>query len=275
MKVFGINEKETIRHDKKTGRNDKVSVESFCLKDGFFCFDNDDLKNLPPSFLKFGLNEEGVPNHLQNIGKEWLESALSWFIEGPISGILARIKTEKSLKNVSHDDMIFFLKWLCWLFVANPNSVSIEAINYTLGYSSYKENVKELPKREQFSFYFNLSGELEPYFVRRKWLLQSIDHTHGPLLTSDRPVMIKGGSLIEKSHLINHTIYFPLSPDLLLVGIENTEWGYSFSPQESRKEAGFLATALVYDQADRFVFGTDLKALENMFNLYQQQMTGD
>ena len=106
IKVFRINEIETIRHDKKTGRNNKVSVESFCLEDGFFCFDNDDLKNLPPSFLKFGLIEEGVPNHLQNIGKEWLESSLSWFIEGPISGILAKIKTEKSLKSVFHDDMI-------------------------------------------------------------------------------------------------------------------------------------------------------------------------
>ena len=39
MKVFGVNEKETIRHDKKTGRIRKVSVESFCLEHGFFCFE--------------------------------------------------------------------------------------------------------------------------------------------------------------------------------------------------------------------------------------------
>ena len=82
---------------------------------------NDDLHDLPSSLLKvrFPLKSE-VPNHLQNIGKKWLENALCWFIEGPISEILYKVKTERSLKNISEGDMIFFLKWLCWLFVANP-----------------------------------------------------------------------------------------------------------------------------------------------------------
>lgn len=38
--------------------------------------------------------------------------------------------------------------------------------------------------------------------------------------------------------------------------------------QNARTGTNHLATALVYDQADRFIFGTNLKALENMFNLY-------
>ena len=84
--------------------------------------------------------------------------------------------------------------------------------------------------------------------------------------------MVKGPSLFEKSHLIDNIIYFPISPDLLLIGLKNHEWGYTYLPQESRKEPGVLAASLVYEQADRFVFGPNFQALANLFDLYKQEL---
>ncbi len=273
MKAWNITEKQTIRLDKKTGHLKKASIESFCAEEDFFCFNDDDLKGLPSSLLHFSPPANVlVPSDLKYINKPWLEKTICSYIEGPISLILTSIRDQKSLKNISESDMIFLLKWICWLFVANPGSQAIETINNTLGYNAYNENVKQLPKREQFEFYFHLRDELEPYFVKRKWLLQLVDSSDGPILTNDRPVMVKGPSLSEKSHLADNIIYFPISPDLLLVGLKNHEWGYTYLPQESRKEAGILVTILVYDQANRFVFGRDFQALHNLFDLYRQEL---
>lgn len=271
--AWKISEKQTFRLDKKTGQIKKVSLESFCAKENFFCFDDDDLEGLPVSLLQFSPSQNiSVPSNLKHIHTSWLEKALGFYIEGPISLILSTIREKKSLKNVCEPDMLFLLQWMCWLFIANPESQAIEIINNTLGYNAYNESIKQFPKREQLSYYFYLRDELEPFFIKRKWVLQQINSSEGPILTNDRPVMIKGYSLFEKSHLANNTIYFPVSPDLLLIGLKNTEWGYTHLPQQSRKEAGVLITTLVFDQAHRFVFGTDFRPLQNLFDLYQQEL---
>jgi hypothetical protein len=75
--------------------------------------------------------------------------------------------------------------------------------------------------------------------------------------------------LNERPHLINNTIFFPISPELLLIGLKNSVWGYSHTPQESRKEAAIFATILTCEQAERYVFGTNMQALENLFGALQ------
>lgn len=266
MKGFGINEKQTIRFDKKNRTTLVAPIRSFCAQEDFFCFDDDELQNLPAPLLQFTVpNGIKIPSHLRNINKKWPEDSLAYYIEGPVTGILKKIRNEKKLENVSEEDLMALLGWACWLFVANPNSLAVEAIINTIGGDSKPfAQIQKASKGERLSLFFSLRDQIFSYFLERKWLLQLIDYEHGPLLTNDRPVMLSGATLTEKSHLINNTIFFPLSPDLILIGLKNSEWGYSHSPCASTEGAGILVTTLVYDHADRYVFGTDMQALEKL-----------
>lgn len=266
MKGFGINNKQTVRYDKITGKVITVPVESFCAQDDFLCFDQDDLDNLPSALRQFITPSwVTVPAHLKQINNKWVENALAYYIEGPLTAILNRVRKEKTLKSISEIDIRNLLGWMCWLFVANPNSRAVEAVNNTLkGESGYPASIEDLSKPERFKLYLDLQNQLLPYFIERKWLLQLIAPSDGPLLTNDRPVMLGGNSLKEQSHLTNNTIFFPISPELLLIGLKNSVWGYSHTPQESRKEAAISATILTCEQASRYVFGTNMQVLENL-----------
>jgi hypothetical protein len=187
-------------------------------------------------------------------------------LEGPLTVTLKKIREEKSLRNIPELDFRNFLGWMCWLFVANPNSRAVEAVNNTLGgENGYPSSIQDLSKAERLKFFFDLQDQLLPYFIERKWLLQLIAPSDGPLLTNDCPVMLGGASLYEQSHLVNNTVFFPISPDLLLIGLKNSEWGYSFTPQESRKEVVISATILTCEQADRYVFSISMQDLEKLF----------
>lgn len=249
MRGFAINDKQVVRYDKKTGKVTTPSIESFCAKNGFFCFDEGELENLPESLLRHN-PPDGVivPPHLTKIGRGWVEDAMGCLIEGLADASIKKIVGDQSLKNLSIEEIQGFLGWLCWLFVANPNSLAADAIKATAG----RIIPNEFPSSAQrLEFYFNLRSEIEPYFVKRKWLLQKIDSAEGSLLSSDRPVMLGGEkSLYGPPHLETHTIFFPLSPDLLLIGVKNSEWGMVHQPLDSSKEAIALATALTVEQAN-------------------------
>jgi hypothetical protein len=173
MRGFGISDKQTVRYDKKTGAVVTVSIESFCAQDDFFCFDQDGLDNLPQSLRHFLTPDWlNVPTKLKKINKTWLEDVLASCIEGPLKAILNRIRDEKSLKSIPENDFRDLLGWLCWLFVAHPNSRAVEAVNNTVGEESgYPASIQSLSKAERFELFLDLQNQLLPYFIERKWLL--------------------------------------------------------------------------------------------------------
>jgi Protein of unknown function (DUF4238) len=252
IRHFGINEKQTARFDKKTDRKIVVSIESFCGEDDYFSFDESSLTDLPW--------------YLRWIDKDLIERRLAQFIEGPVSSILKILITEKTLKALSEQEILMLLEWLAWLFIANPQSMAISSIESIT--NRFKNiDYKNLSQTERLKTFIDLHAQITPVFQQRGWLLQVIEPHHGRLISSDRPVLIGGKSLQELPQLSSHTILFPLSPELVLIGDNNPIWGYASKPLESRKEASLITNILTLHQSYRFVFGADMNDLDNLFKI--------
>jgi len=251
IRYFGINEKQTIRYDRKTGVIIPVSIESFCGEEDFFSFDKESLNNLP--------------KHLRWIDKDLVETQLAVHIEGPVDSILKKIIQNGSLSSVSMNEILMLLEWAAWIFIANPTSLAIHSISCITDRFKNIDRSK-LTNTERLQLFTDLHKEITPVFQQRGWLLQLIDPEHGHLLSSDRPVMLGGKSLQESIQLSNQTIFFPLSPSLLLVGNNNPVWGYASKPLESKKEAALLSNILVLDQAYRYVFAADRNDIDSLLN---------
>lgn len=257
IRNFGINDKQTARLDKKMNQPPKaVGIDSFCGEEDYFSFDENSLSNLP--------------KHLQWIHKNLVDNNLRDHIEGPTSVILKTIISERTLAALSKDEMLNLLEWLAWMFIANPKSLAIHSISLIT--DNFKGvNYEALSKTDRLKIFVDLHEQITPIFQKRGWMLQLIDPKHGHLLSSDRPVMIGGKSLQESPQLSTQTIFFPISPRMLLIGNNNPVWGYSSKPLESTKEAVLLANMLSYDQSYRFIFGADTAHIDGFFRAVQNE----
>jgi uncharacterized protein DUF4238 len=257
MRNFGINEKQTARFDKKTNRPPiAVSIYSFCGEEDYFALDENSLINLPW--------------YLQWIYKDLIEHRLCDHIEEPVSTILKTLIIERTLEGLSKEKMLLLLEWLAWMFIANPQSLAISSI--ALLTNNFKEiDYTKLSKTDRLKVFVDLHEQITPIFQQREWILQLIDPNHGYLLSSDRPVVIGGTSLQESPKLSTQTIFFPLSPQLLLIGNNSPVWGYASKPLESTKHAALMVNILTYDQSYRFMFGADIKHIDRFFKALQDE----
>lgn len=251
IRNFGINDKLTARLDKKKNQPPiEVPIASFCGEEDYFSFDENSLSNLP--------------KHLQWIHKNLVDNNLRDHIEGPTSVVLKTIITERTLEVLSKEEMLNLLAWLAWMFIANPKSLAIHSISLIT--DNFKGvDYEALSKTDRLKVFVDLHEQITPIFQKRGWMLQLIDPKHGHLLSSDRPVVIGGKSLQESPQLSTQTIFFPISPRMLLIGNNNPIWGYSSKPLESTKEAVLLANILTYDQSYRFMFGANTADIDSFF----------
>lgn len=257
IRNFGINDKQTARLDKKKNQPPiEVPIASFCGEEDYFSFDENSLSNLP--------------KHLQWIHKNLVDNNLRDHIEGPTSVILKTIITERTLEALSKEKMLDLLEWLAWMFIANPKSLAIHSISLIT--DNFKGvDYEALSKTDRLKVFVDLHEQITPIFQKRGWMLQLIDQKHGHLLSSDRPVVIGGKSLQESPQLSTQTIFFPISPQMLLIGNNNPVWGYSSKPLESTKEAVLLPNVLTYDQSYRFIFGADTAHIDDFFKALQNE----
>jgi|GEM_PF-3089814 len=261
IRNFGINKKQTARFDKTTNRPPiPVPITSFCGEEDYFAFDESSLDNLP--------------HYLQWIHKDLIENNLSQCIEGPISSILKTLIKERSLGSLSEKEILMLLEWLAWIFIANPRSLAIDSI-LCIADQFKNINYSELSRTDRLKVFVDLHELITPVFQKRKWLLQLVDPSHGYLLSSDRPVMIGGKALTESPDLSNQTVFFPMSPHLLLIGDNSSEWGYASVPLQSTREATLLANILSYDQSHRFIFGADIKHFDAFFKSLNDNISGE
>lgn len=250
IRRFGINEKQTARLDKKTGKLLEVSIESFCAEDDFFSFDSDSLINLPW--------------YLRWIDKDLIERNLANFIEGPVDLIIKKIEAKESLEAVSENEMLMLLEWAAWLFIANPTSIALKSIK-DLTDEFHNTEFSKHSNTDRLKIFCDLHQRVTPIFQMRGWVLQRIDSQHGLLMSSDRPVMLGGQSLAVAPSLQEHTIFIPLSPRLLLIGNNDSRWGYASQPFESRQEASTLVNILTYEKSYRFVFASSLEEIKGFW----------
>jgi hypothetical protein len=252
MRIFGVNEKQIARFDKRTGEKKIVPISSFCGEEGYFAFDDRDLDNLPW--------------YCRDLDKNTIEKLLGQHIEGPLSSKLEILNTEKTLEAISESDLRMILEWAAWMFIANPHSIALSSIQ-SFANSFNNIDFSKLTQKDKLKLFVQLHELIFPVFLERGWILQQISSSHGRLLSSDRPVMIGGISLNESPNLSNQTILFPISPNLLLVGNNESSRGYASKPLESTKNAALMTNILTFHQANRFIFGTSISDIDNVFNM--------
>ncbi len=225
-------------------------IKKICSEKDFFQIDGIEecAKGLGLEHIK---DDRGI-----KITKDYFENELSKK-ESHISTILNLIISSNSFDQINKEELWYFLEWVAFLYIANPSTKSLLQQRDPLG-SETSRNGGIISWHEK----------IKMVFLARTWGLAV---SKKQLFTSDRPVVLhqKIQNPVDLIELGKTEIYFPLSPQHLLIGKPNNNLKFEALKlkEELPEQVSSFVNRLLYDNAEQKLLATRLEALNELKNM--------
>ena len=140
---------------------------------------------------------------------------------------------------------------------ANPDTQQIPIMNNPLN-----------TKTQRNTAFIDWHTRMKPIVITKTWKLLSCENSF--LITSDRPVNVNKSLKSPKDvvNLSNSMIIFPLSPNLILIGVPNDKRGFFVikEPGKIDYQDVVFFNQITFDNARQLVLATDKATLEIALN---------
>lgn len=175
--------------------------------------------------------------------------------ESEAARIIKLIHLRGSFNLLTRGDVEFLLDWAAWLYVVNEGTILKHANNF------------EYSNTQKVKFLIERHGEIVPAFRNKTWMLGFIKNLDKFLISSDCPVsLVSEESLSNSVQLEKAIVYFPLSPEILLMGRPNSKNAFQVNfSKELPKEVILMANIVSYAKANKILLAREINDFKYLF----------